>query len=102
MLPDHFYSGQYDYIEDRFPCGTHFVLGSDGFYSAFATASQMWAWLQEYRNALAVPQEREAKLRDLHQQLHEKSTDDDMSCVWMYPVPAGATAAAAGATKREE
>jgi hypothetical protein len=102
VLPDHFYSGQYDYIQDRFPCGTHFVLGSDGFYSAFATASQMWTWLQENRSALAVPQEREAKLRDLHQQLHEKGTDDDMSCVWMYPVPAGATAGEAPATGREE
>jgi hypothetical protein len=102
VLPDHFYSGQYDYIQDRFPCGTHFVLGSDGFYSAFATASHMWAWLQENRSALAVPQEREAKLRDLHQQLHEKGTDDDMSCVWMYPVAAGATAGAAAAGEQEE
>ena len=101
VLPDHFYSGHCDSIEDRFPCGTHFVLCSDGFYSAFATATQMWAWLQENKNALADAQEREAKLRDLHQQLQAKGTDDDMAFVWLYPVPASA-ATGAGVTAEKE
>jgi serine/threonine protein phosphatase PrpC len=102
VLPDHFYSGHYDYIEDRFPCETHFVLCSDGFYSAFATTSQMWAWLQENRDAPASVQEQEPKLRDLHQQLHEKGGDDDMSFVWIYPTPATAPVGAGAAAEQEE
>lgn len=102
VLPDHFYSGHYDYVEDRFPCGTNFVLCSDGFYSAFATASGLWSWLQENRDALADPQEREKKLKELHGQLHEKGTDDDMSCVWIYPTPATAPAGETPATEQEE
>lgn len=102
VLPDHFYRGYYDYVEDRFPCGTHFVLCSDGFYSAFATASQMWAWLQENRSALADPHERAPKLRDLHQKLHGKSGDDDLSLVWMHPTPATAPAGADTAQEQEE
>jgi hypothetical protein len=85
VLPDHFYSGHYDCYEDRFPGGTHFVLCSDGFYSAFATASEMWAWLQENKDVLAKVQEREPKLTELHHRLHEKGGDDDMSFVWMSP-----------------
>jgi hypothetical protein len=102
VLPDHFYSGHYDSIEDRFPCGTHFVLCSDGFYSAFATASGLWAWLQESRDAIGDAQEREKKLRDLHERLHAKGGDDDMSFVWMYPTPAAAPAREGVAREREE
>ncbi len=86
VLPDHFYSGQFDSVEDRFPRGTHFVLCSDGFYSAFATASKLWAWLQANRSVFGKPREQEPKLVELHAQLHEKSGDDDMSFVWMHPI----------------
>jgi hypothetical protein len=101
VLPDHFYCGHYDYIEDRFPCGTHFVACSDGFYSTIASASQMWAWLHENREVLASVQEREPKLRDLHQKLHEKGGDDDMSFVWMYPTSA-TTLVDAGVAEEQE
>jgi hypothetical protein len=102
VLPDHFYSGHYDYVEDRFPCGTHFVLCSDGFYSTFATASELWTWLQENREALADPSEREKRLCDLHKRLHAKGTDDDMSCVWMYPSPVAACAIESVAGEKKE
>ncbi len=85
VLPDHFDPGRYDYIEDRFPCGTHFVLCSDGFYSAFATASQMWAWLQAYCIVCADTEQQQRRLEELHGRLHGNGGDDDMSFVWMYP-----------------
>jgi hypothetical protein len=86
VLPDHAGSGCYDHVEDRFPLGTHFVLCSDGFYSAFATTAELWAWLQENREVLAKIQEREPTLTELHHWLHEKGGDDDLSFVWMYPM----------------
>lgn len=85
VLPDHVYSGCYDYVEDRFPQRTHFVLGSDGFYSAFATASHMWAWLQEYCIVRADTEQQQRRLEELHSRLHSNSGDDDVSFVWMYP-----------------
>ena len=86
VLPDHGCSGCYDYVEDRFPLGTHFVPCTDGFYSAFATTSEVWAWLQENRQVLANAQEREPKLTELHHRLRERGGDDDLSFVWMYPM----------------
>lgn len=85
VLPDHFRSGHVESLEDQFPPGTHLVLCSDGFYSAFATASQMWAWLQDYSTVAKSSSQQETMLADLHGRLHAKSGDDDMSVVWMYP-----------------
>ncbi|MEN6335160.1 MAG: hypothetical protein ABFE01_12945, partial [Phycisphaerales bacterium] len=85
VFPDHFYSGHYDYVQDRFPPRTHFVLGSDGFYNAFATTSELWVWLQENNGALADAHERESRLAELHRRLHETTGDDDLSFVWVRP-----------------
>jgi hypothetical protein len=87
VLPDHYHSGLCNCTQDRFPCGTHFVLCSDGFYGAFATADELWQWLQEYRQLSQDEQGQQAKLQSLHARLHEKSGDDDISFVWMFPAP---------------
>jgi hypothetical protein len=42
-------------------------------------------WLQENRSVFGTPAEEEPKLAALHERLHEKSGDDDMSFVWMCP-----------------
>lgn len=102
VLPDHFYSGHFDSLEDQFPPGTHFVLCSDGFYSVFARASELWAWLQENRDVFGNTQEQEPRLRELHRTLHEKSGDDDMSFVWMYPMPSAAPKAGDAKSEQEE
>jgi hypothetical protein len=47
VLPDHYYSGCYEHYRDRFPHNTHFLLCSDGFYSAFAGWDQLWNWLDD-------------------------------------------------------
>ena len=102
VLPDHFYGGRFDSLKDRFPPGTHFVLCSDGFYSAFATASEMWAWLQQNEGVLGNGRQQEPELRGLHRRLHERYGDDDMSLVWMYPVSPSAPIASRVNNERKE
>ena len=85
VLPDHVRSGKWSYLEERFPKEANFVLCSDGFYSAFGGPEEMWKWLDGNRALLHDESRRTELLRQLHQQLHGKCGDDDISLVWVYP-----------------
>jgi len=85
VLPDHFYGGHFEHLEDQFPADTQFVLCSDGFYSAFATTSELWTWLRRSKSALEAGQEQASPFTELHERLRERSGDDDMSLVWTSP-----------------
>lgn len=91
VLPDHFLGGHFDFVKDRFPLGTHFVLCSDGFYSGFHDAEELWTWLQDHAKSLLHENERQPLLKSLHKKLDEKEGDDDISFVWVYPKPSGVT-----------
>ncbi len=86
VLPDHFYCGHCQFTQDRFPLDSHFVLGSDGFYSAFSNSQEMWNWLQENSDILKHNTETEKPLDQLHEKLQHQSGDDDISFIWAYPV----------------
>lgn len=85
VLPDHFYCDCFDSFQDSFPLQTHFILCSDGFYSCFSDWQQLWIWLQENATGLNDNNQREAILEQLHANLHAKSSDDDISFVWVQP-----------------
>jgi serine/threonine protein phosphatase PrpC len=85
VLPDHFYSNCFDSFQDRFPLQTHFILCSDGFYSSFSCWQQLWTWLQENSVGLNNNTKRNVILEKLHANLHAKSSDDDISFVWVHP-----------------
>jgi len=88
VLPDHFYSGGFDSFPDRFPAQTHFVLCSDGFYGSFPHARAMWQWLQRNAAGLRNPEQRTSIMEQLHQTLHRRGGDDDISFVWAFPTSA--------------
>ncbi len=103
VLPDHFYTGQWTHFRESFPDDTHFILCSDGFYTAFADPQDVWGWLRQNRNRLHSDTERPGLMEALHRQLHSRHSDDDMSFVWVYPEkdpPAAGESAEPG--KREE
>jgi len=85
VLPDHFSTGNWDYVEDRFPIDTHFLLCSDGFYRAFADPGAMWDWLTTNRSGLSKKASRLHLLNDLHHRLHRTCGDDDISFIWISP-----------------
>jgi serine/threonine protein phosphatase PrpC len=84
VLPDHFDTGQWDYFEERFAKGTHFLLCSDGFYRGFADPEGMWGWLKDHEKDLSG-KSKQTLLRDLHQQLNDHYGDDDISFIWITP-----------------
>lgn len=84
VLPDHYNAGRWVHHQDRFPPDTHFILASDGFYSAFETPGELWAWLECDRLVLDAD-DRNALMLSLHRQLHAKRSDDDMSFIWVHP-----------------
>ena len=85
VLPDHFQGGHFDYVKDRFPPGTHFVLCSDGFYNSFCDAGELWTWLKDHAKTLLDENERQPLLEQLHRRLDRTAGDDDISFVWVYP-----------------
>jgi len=85
VLPDHFYSKAFDSFQDTFPCGTQFILASDGFYGAFSNWAAMWQWLKRNKQGLKSQGTQQAILSRLHHQLHAKSGDDDISFIWIRP-----------------
>lgn len=85
VLPDHFYTNQWTFIEERFPLDTHFFLCSDGFYRAFPDPAQMWSWLKTNENALKNKISKQKLLQTLHRQLSQTCGDDDISFIWMIP-----------------
>ncbi len=85
VLPDHFYTGQWDRFDDRFPRETHFLLCSDGFYRGFEDSAQIWDWLKTHEDRLSTKHGRKELLADLHCRLHQKSGDDDISFIWLSP-----------------
>jgi len=85
VLPDHFYSKAFDSFQDTFPCGTQFILSSDGFYGAFSDWTAMWEWLKRNAQGLNGQHTQQAILSQLHSQLRAKGGDDDISFVWVQP-----------------
>jgi hypothetical protein len=85
VLPDHFYSGNFDLFKDSFPIGSNFILCSDGFYSAFDDFSDLYEWLKENEHGLGNPSDREKIMSELHLRLSKKSGDDDISFIWAMP-----------------
>ena len=85
VLPDHFYNNSFDSFHDRFPLRSHFLLCSDGFYSSFDSWQELWNWLQKNKFELHHNDVTEVILRQLHDDLHAKSGDDDISFIWVQP-----------------
>jgi len=85
VLPDHFYSGDFDLYQDRFPHGTNFILCSDGFYNSFPNWQQLWEWIQPNATNLKDDNKKESILEKLHMQLNSKKGDDDISFIWIKP-----------------
>lgn len=90
VLPDHFYTGDYDLVKDSFPLNTNFLLCSDGFYSAFGDFGEMFSWLRNNEQKLnkAAP-DQDGVMEQLHLKLGKKSGDDDISLVWARPNKGG-------------
>lgn len=84
-LPDHFYTGQWVYIEDEFPIDTHFVIASDGFTECFGSPVEIWQWLNRYKSYLADTRKKMLLLKRLHLIRRKRIGDDDISFVWMFP-----------------
>ena len=85
VLPDHYYTGQWEYEEEKFPTDTSFLLCSDGFYRRFPKSDQMWRWLRTNQKKLSLEKQKEELMFDLHDQLNQKSGDDDISFIWITP-----------------
>jgi hypothetical protein len=85
VIPDHFYTGAWSYMQDRFALDTHFVLASDGFYECFEDPADLWSWLVRHSEDLQDPSERQELLGALHHTLQEGHSDDDISFVWVFP-----------------
>jgi hypothetical protein len=85
VLPDHFYSGGWTYLQDRFPPDAEFILCSDGFYGCFKDPSELWSWLKEHQEEIRTPSKRDELTEGLHNRLRQQSSDDDISFVWVYP-----------------
>lgn len=85
VLPDHFYTGQWEYIEERFDIDTNFLLCSDGFYHAFSNTKEMQEWLMSNELNLTNHQTKKLLLNRLHHKLNKKSGDDDISFIWIRP-----------------
>jgi serine/threonine protein phosphatase PrpC len=85
VLPDHYYTGQWGYFEERFSLNTHFLLCSDGFYHAFSNTADMWEWLNRNERNLTISLKKKFLLNELHYKLDKKSGDDDISFIWIRP-----------------
>jgi hypothetical protein len=83
VLPDHFYTGQWSYFQDRFPLDAEFVLCTDSFYGCFKSPSELWIWLNDHRQEIQISSKNEPLLKNLHQRLRENGSDDDISFVWV-------------------
>jgi hypothetical protein len=100
VLPDHVQSGVQNHVRDEFPVDTQFVLASDGFYGSFDSSKELWAWLVTNQEELGVADRRADVMRNLHARLHAKSSDDDISFVWVRP--AGSVELSADGTMEED
>lgn len=85
VLPDHYYTGQWEYFEERFALDTHFLICSDGFYRAFSNAGKIWDWLNTNEKDLKNRRQKKLLLNQLHQQLDQTCGDDDISFIWIKP-----------------
>lgn len=84
VLPDHFPGRAGHCVTERFPRATDFLLCSDGFYSAFDNTTAMRRWLLDHKDRLRDSTQHVNILETLHQQLHDKCGDDDISFVWVF------------------
>lgn len=85
VLPDHYAAGRWEHWKENFPAATHFLLASDGFYSAFENPHQMGRWLLDHSADLGMNAQKTPLLDELHAQLHGSVGDDDISFVWIRP-----------------
>ena len=102
VLPDHFYTGDWTYFQDRFPLGTHFILASDGFYNCFKDPDCLWSWLNHHQQDLQDDQKQINVMAELHRHLHNEHSDDDISFIFIYPQePAGESSESVGDTGQD-
>ena len=87
VMPDHFYSGDWQNFQERFPPDAQFVLASDGFYSCFSTPRELWLWLNSNRSELCQHGDKSPAVSGLHHRLQASSGDDDVSFVWVEACP---------------
>ena len=85
VLPDHYFTGRWVHRREHLPRDGHFVLASDGFYGAFDQPLQLWQWLSQNRSRLVDPAQHRDLMEELHNRLHNKTGDDDISFVWVFP-----------------
>lgn len=85
VLPDHIYTGNWTYFQERFPADGQFVVASDGFYGCFKDPAEMWCWLNYHGQDTQNPGQRQPLLDSLHEKLRQERGDDDIAFVWVYP-----------------
>ena len=85
VLPDHFYTGHWVYLEDEFPADTQFLIASDGFTECFKSPTAMWQWLNRNKKYFSNERHKHLLLKRLHFIRQQKIGDDDISFVWMFP-----------------
>jgi len=83
VLPDHYYTDEWEHSEERFPKDTSFLLCTDGFYRSFSNSTEMWEWFVENENALKKKEPQIRLLKELHKKLNDKTGDDDISFIWL-------------------
>ncbi len=89
VLPDS-YGGEAGHVileREPYPEGVHVLLCTDGFYDGFENFKEMHDWLKACRAELDDPEARAAHMAELHRNLDRKKGDDDISFVWLYPLP---------------
>lgn len=85
VLLDHYPAGRWNHWKEQFPADAHFLLASDGFYSAFDDATAMGRWLIENSDALCDESRQRDLVGELHPELQRRTGDDDISLVWLRP-----------------
>jgi len=81
VLPDHFFTGDWNFMQDEFPKEAEFLFCSDGFYRSFDNPTAMLTFLKRYK----ASSNKEQFMDYLHQKLNNTFGDDDISFVWISP-----------------
>lgn len=74
-------------VSGEYPEDVHILLCSDGLYDGFTNFKEIRDWLQHHRAELNDPATCEECLAELHGNLERKKGDDDISFIWLFPVP---------------
>jgi len=89
VLPDS-YDEERDYAlpaSGEYPEDVHLLLCSDGLYDGFTNFKEIRDWLHRHRAELSHPETRQECMAELHGNLGRKKGDDDISFIWLFPLP---------------